>query len=90
MSRHHDRDDHWDEDGNDEDWDSSFADDDDEDDSTIQCPYCDAEIHDDSVRCPHCENYLSRVDSPRALQPAWIVIGVILCLFLVLSWVFFV
>jgi len=54
---------------------------------TIDCPYCQAEIHEDSVRCPFCEQYLSQEDSPGDAKPYWVVLGVVLCLLLVLLWV---
>ena len=55
---------------------------------TMACPYCGAEIHDDSELCPFCENYISREDAPASAKPLWIVLGVVLCLLLVLLWIF--
>lgn len=81
MSRFNDDDDDWD--SEEEDWES----DDEESEPTIECPYCQAEIHEDSQRCPFCENYISREDSPPERKPWWIVIGVLICLILVLLWI---
>lgn len=59
----------------------------DDGDDTIPCPYCRRSIHEDSQRCPHCENYLSEEDAPAARKPWWIVVGVLLCLFIVYRWI---
>jgi uncharacterized paraquat-inducible protein A len=60
----------------------------DEDEPTIECPGCGREIHEDSPRCPHCERYLSTEDSPPPRKPWWIVVGTIICLYLVYRWTF--
>ena len=67
-----------------EDWDS---DEDDDDEPTIPCPYCRREIHEDAPRCPYCECYVSDVDAPPARKPWWIIIGVMVCLYLVYRWI---
>lgn len=74
--------DDWDDD--DADW--SDSEDQAEDDDTIPCPYCRRHIHEDAVRCPHCEKYLSEEDAPPARKPWWIIVGVLLCLYLVYRW----
>jgi hypothetical protein len=61
--------------------------DDDEDEATIPCPHCKREIHEDSQRCPFCENYLSEEDAPRPRKPWWLIIGVLICLYLVYRWI---
>lgn len=63
--------------------DDSFAD---EEEPTIACPYCDAEIHEDSQRCPACGEYISTEDAPYRQKPGWIVLGVAVCLLLVYLW----
>ncbi|MGQ0636877.1 MAG: zinc ribbon domain-containing protein [Planctomycetaceae bacterium] len=63
------------------------ADLDDEDASTIDCPYCGKAICEESPRCPHCGQYLSQEDAPPGRKPLWIVIGVLLCLYIVYRWV---
>lgn len=60
----------------------------DDEPETIPCPYCNQQIHEDSVRCPHCENYLSQEDAaPPSRKPWWIILGVIVCLYLVYRWI---
>jgi predicted nucleic acid-binding Zn ribbon protein len=56
-------------------------------DDTIPCPYCGQLIHEDSQRCPHCENYISDEDAPPQAKPAWIVVGALLCLLIVVLWI---
>ena len=68
-------------DEDDEDFDDS-----DDDESTIRCPYCKREIHEDAQRCPYCDQYISAEDAPTGAKPWWIVLGAILCLLLVLGW----
>jgi len=67
--------------------DDDFGGSDIEDEPTIACPYCRAEIHEDAQRCPHCEQYISREDAPPTRKPWWIIAGVILCLYLVYRWI---
>jgi hypothetical protein len=57
-----------------------------EDDDLIECPHCRQKIYEQSERCPHCERYISEEDAP-ARPPAWIAIGVTLCLIMVLIWI---
>ena len=59
----------------------------DDDEETIPCPYCQRLIHEESERCPHCENYLSEEDAPRPRKPWWLIIGVLVCLYLVYRWI---
>lgn len=65
-----------------EDWDGS-----DEDEPTVPCPYCKREILEDSPRCPYCENYISAEDTPPARKPWWLILGVIVCLYVVYRWI---
>jgi hypothetical protein len=58
-----------------------------EEGSTVPCPYCGKDIFDDSPRCPYCGNYISESDSPPSRKPWWIVVGVIVCLYLIYRWV---
>jgi hypothetical protein len=60
---------------------------DDEDDSTIPCPYCGREMYEDSPRCPHCGQYISEEDSAPRRAPWWIIVGVVLCLCGALVWI---
>ena len=68
-----------------DDFDEDYPDDDDE--PTVPCPYCKREIHEDSQRCPYCEHYISAEDAPAGRKPWWIVVGVILCLYIVFRWI---
>ena len=65
---------------------ADFDDDSDEDEPTVPCPYCRREIHEDAQRCPYCERYISAEDAPAGPRPWWIVLGVVLCLLMVLGW----
>ena len=58
-----------------------------DDEPTISCPYCQREIHEDSQRCPHCERYISREDARPIRKAWWIVIGAIVCLYVIYRWV---
>jgi hypothetical protein len=68
-----------------DDLDEDYPDEDDE--PTVPCPYCRREIHEDAQRCPHCERYISAEDAPASHKPWWIVVGVIVCLYIVFRWV---
>jgi hypothetical protein len=86
MPRWAEEDESWDDDAQSGDDDAYFDDDETDDDSeTIPCPYCHRPIHEDSERCPHCEQYISSVDAP-SRKPWWMVVGVIVCLYLVYRW----
>ena len=60
--------------------------DDHDDDPTAPCPHCGEPIYDDAERCPDCGHYLSREDAPRS-RPAWFVVGFLLCLAVVMTWI---
>ncbi len=68
----------------DDEWDDPF--DDDDDDVTVPCPHCRRAIPEDIPRCPYCENYISEEDAPPARKPAWIIAGVLVCLYVVYRW----
>ena len=57
------------------------------DEATITCPCCKRQIHEDAQRCPYCENYISDEDSPPARKPWWIILGTLLCLYIVYRWI---
>lgn len=77
----------------DEEWDdgeSDVGDDEeacDDDEPTIPCPYCKRKIHEDSPRCPYCERYISEEDATPARKPWWIILGTLLCLYIVYRWI---
>lgn len=77
-------DDEWGDDG----WDDDAPNYDGDEEPTIPCPYCGAEIHEDAGRCPHCERYISEEDAPASRKPWWIIAGVVVCLGLVYWWSF--
>ena len=71
--------DEWEDDPDDE----CDGDSDDDESETVPCPYCRRPIHEDAERCPYCEQYISAEETPLP-KPAWIVIGAIIALLLVL------
>ena len=58
----------------------------DDQDATIDCPHCGAEIYDDTEQCPQCGKYLSDEGAPAKLPPLWILIGVAICVLIVVAW----
>jgi len=60
---------------------------DDDEEPTIPCPYCRREILEDLPRCPYCERYISQEDAPQQPKSWLIVIGVVLCLYVVYRWI---
>ncbi len=65
----------------DDDWSDDW-----DDEPTVSCPHCRREILEDAERCPYCEQYLSKEDAPRQRKPWWVIIGVIVCLYVVYRW----
>jgi hypothetical protein len=59
----------------------------DDEEPTIPCPYCRAEIHEDSQQCPRCGLYPSDEDAPRAGKPWWLIAGAVACLYAVYRWI---
>ena len=57
-----------------------------DDDDLDACPRCGRLIFDDSVRCPRCGTYVTR-EEPGS-KPWWVVLGVLVCLALVVYWIF--
>lgn len=87
MPKHVDEE--WDDDSfdaDDPDFDDTNGDFDDEE-PTVECPYCGRSIHEDAVRCPHCEQYISNEDAPPPRKPLWIIVGTLLCLYVVYRWI---
>jgi predicted nucleic acid-binding Zn ribbon protein len=69
-------------------FDTSESEADPDDDFTVPCPQCGAEIYDQAERCPQCGEYLSRETARAAWPRWWMVIGVLICLAIVAGWVF--
>jgi hypothetical protein len=60
---------------------------DDEDDTTVPCPYCGKDMYEDAPRCPHCGQYITAEDAPPRRMPWWIILGFLLCLCAVIVWI---
>jgi hypothetical protein len=74
----------WEDESNQWDDDEDCADEDDEE-PTILCPYCRAEMWEEAVQCPACGEYLSLEDgrARHEWQPRWIVLTALLLLLLI-------
>ncbi len=68
-----------------DDWDDENRDD---DEPTVDCPYCQKPIPEDTPHCPYCGNYISDEDAPSQKKPLWIIVAAILCLMVVAMWLF--
>jgi len=79
----------------DSDWDDNdladedFAEDstNEDDEPTVPCPYCRREILEDLARCPYCQRDISQEDAPPQPKSWFIVVGVVLCLYVVYLWI---
>lgn len=60
---------------------------DDDDEPAVPCPYCRRSIPEDVPRCPYCEQYISAEDAPSAPKPWWLILGAVLCAFIIYRWV---
>jgi hypothetical protein len=63
-------------------------DDDSDDEPTVPCPSCHREILEDTPRCPYCERYISAEDTAAPPKPFWMVATALVCLGIVIYWVF--
>lgn len=70
-------DDGWDEDPSEDLEDEA---DDDDEKSTVPCPYCRQPVYDDAEYCTNCEEFISLEDAPPERKPLWIVLTAIFCL----------
>ncbi len=72
----------------DNDWDENeWQPDEEDDDDTTPCPHCAKMIYDGAEQCPYCGNYISEEDAPRAMKPLWMIIGGVVCLAIVVLWI---
>lgn len=60
---------------------------DDLNDDTNPCPHCGREVYEDAPQCPHCGHYIIKELHSRR-KPWWIVVGVVVCLYVVVHWMF--
>ena len=69
----------------------SFGDEDEDDDGTVPCPNCKQPVFEDAEYCPNCEQYISfedaEADTTGSNKPAWLIIGVLVCMVIVLMWI---
>ena len=77
-----------DQDEDEDDWSDDEADggDDSDDEPTVSCPYCKAEILEDSPRCPSCERYISAEDHAGPRKPRWVIATALICLGVAVWW----
>lgn len=87
MPRRLHEDEDWDDDPEDDRGDEYDELDDDDGEPTIPCPYCKRAIHEDAQRCPYCEQYVSDEDATPTRKAWWIILGTLLCLFVVFLWI---
>jgi hypothetical protein len=83
-------DDDWE--GEDDDWqpvedDDWQPDEDEEDDDTVSCPHCHQPVYEGAEQCPNCGVYLSEEDKPAESKPPWIIVGGLICVVIVILWV---
>ena len=60
---------------------------DEDDDETVPCPHCGKPVYEGAEQCPACGNYISEEDSPTPVKPLWIVVGGLICLAIVILWI---
>jgi hypothetical protein len=56
---------------------------DDDDEPTVPCPFCRADIWEDAPRCPRCGNAIGGTDMPPPRRPWWVVITAALLLYVI-------
>jgi hypothetical protein len=75
------------EDWGDDDWDEEEGPWDHDEQPVVPCPYCGEEIAEDSQLCPHCKSFISEEDAPPDRKPWWIIVGVLLCFYVIYHWI---
>ena len=68
-------------------WDDEENDQQEDEETTIPCPYCRRQIYEESQRCPYCGEYIVEDDAAAAHKPWWIIVGVLLALLVVYQWI---
>lgn len=83
--RGHDEDESdWEDEGEEE-----YGDDYDSDEEpTVPCPFCKAEILEDSPRCPSCERFISDDDHATSTKPVWVIATALVLLGIAIWWAF--
>lgn len=57
----------------------------DDEEPTVPCPHCRAEIHEDAQQCPVCGEFISAEDSHRSNYPPWVIATAIILLLAVIA-----
>lgn len=87
MPRYRDQDEDDDEWDDDELPDGVYAEDEDDGEPTVPCPYCKHEVLETAQYCPRCENYISKEDAPREPKSGFWIVMMLLALIAALAWV---
>ncbi|MCX7395036.1 MAG: hypothetical protein NTW75_13035 [Planctomycetales bacterium] len=58
-----------------------------DDDGYIDCPFCGKTMLEDAEYCPSCDRWLTSEGLPKQDPPLWIIIGIVLCLGITLTWI---
>lgn len=61
-------------------------DEDDDEKSTVPCPYCRQPVYEDADYCANCDEFISLEDAPPERKPLWIVVTAVFCLVSVVLW----
>ena len=73
----------------DADFDDNDAEDYGEDESTIPCPHCGADVFDDAEQCPSCGEWLVGERRPTTGRKGWFFLfGLVLVALVILAWIF--
>jgi hypothetical protein len=68
-------------------WNDDDADETEDEEPLLPCPYCKRSIHEESQRCPYCGNYISEEDSAPARKPWWIIVAALLGFYAIYRWI---
>jgi hypothetical protein len=59
-----------------------------DEETTIPCPHCGEDVYDDTEQCPACGTWLVRDGRPTSGRPSLFVVGVVVALLVILTWIF--